>query len=375
MNMKPKIFLTSNVFSAEEIGENQNISENIRQKIKTLWKELQSKSELKVFEGRFSTKTQIRNNIKQFDPHLIGCHLSHSISREMLENSNVFAVSTSTAGFNHIERPEEDDIIITHTPGVLFETVADYTISLIMANLRNLVDLHKYVWDGNWSPDEKWDLDQKLSSVIDNKTVGIIGLGEIGAELMKRLYFWDLKIIYYDIYQNRELEKLYPKLQYKKNIEDVFKEADIVSIHVPLNSATKHMVDSKLLKLMKRNALLVNTARGPIVNFKELLDLLEDGEIKINIAFDVYPKEPIDLGVLKRFKKIKENNPEIRMILMPHNASADADTRGKMDLMFLSDIIQIIDSKRIENLEKINLIPPHRKKLYDNEWRIQNYWD
>jgi len=373
--MKPKIFLTSNVFSAEEIGENQNISENIRQKIKTLWKELQSKSELKIFEGRFSTKTQIRNNIKQFDPHLIGCHLSHSISREMLENSNVFAVSTSTAGFNHIERPEEDDIIITHTPGVLFETVADYTISLIMANLRNLVDLHKYVWDGNWSPDEKWDLDQKLSSVIDNKTVGIIGLGEIGAELMKRLYFWDLKIIYYDIYQNRELEKLYPKLQYKKNIEDVFKEADIVSIHVPLNSATKHMVDSKLLKLMKRNALLVNTARGPIVNFKELLDLLEDGEIKINIAFDVYPKEPIDLGVLKRFKKIKENNPEIRMILMPHNASADADTRGKMDLMFLSDIIQIIDSKRIENLEKINLIPPHRKKLYDNEWRIQNYWD
>jgi len=373
--MKPKIFLTSNVFSAEEIGENRTISENIRQKIKTLWKELKSKSQLKVFEGRFPTESQIRNNIEQFDPQIIGCHLSHTITREMLENSNVFAVSTSTAGFNHIERPEEDDIIITHTPGVLFETVADYTISLIMANLRNLIDLHKYVWEGNWSQDEKWDLDQKLSSVIDNKTVGIIGLGEIGAELMKRLYSWGVKIIYYDIAQNKDLEKSYPKLQYKKNIEDVFKEADIVSIHVPLNAATKHLVDSKLLKLMKRNALLINTARGPVINFNELLDSLENGEIKINIAFDVYPKEPIDPGILKRFKKIKQNNPDLRMILMPHNASADADTRGKMDLMFLSDIIQIIDSKRIENLEKINLIPPHRKKLYDNEWRIQNYWD
>ncbi|MFO7794812.1 MAG: NAD(P)-dependent oxidoreductase [Promethearchaeati archaeon] len=373
--MKPKIFLTSNVFSAKEIGENQKISENIRQKIKTLWNELESKSEIKVFDGRFPTKTQIKNNIEQFEPHLIGCHLSHPISREMLENSNVFAVSTSTAGFNHIQRPEEDDIIITHTPGVLFETVADYTISLIMANLRNLVDLHHYVWEGNWSPDEKWDMDQKLSSVIDNKIIGIIGLGEIGIELMKRLYSWGLKIIYYDVKSKADIEKLYPGLEYKENIKDVFKEADVVSLHVPLNANTKHMIDKNLLKLMKRNALLVNTARGPVIHFEELLDLLEKKEIDINIAFDVYPEEPIDPGILKRFKKIKLDNPDMRMILMPHNASADADTRGKMNIMFLNDIIHIIDSKSIEDLEKINLIPPHRKNLYETKWRILNYWN
>ncbi|TFF92216.1 MAG: hypothetical protein EU543_05725, partial [Promethearchaeota archaeon] len=347
MNMKPKIFLTSNVFSAEEIGENRNISENIRQKIKTLWKELKSKSQLKVFEGRFPAESQIRNNIEQFDPQIIGCHLSHTITKEMLENSNVFAVSTSTAGFNHIGRPEEDDIIITHTPGVLFETVADYTISLIMANLRNLIDLHKYVWEGNWSPDEKWDLDQKLSSVIDHKIIGIVGLGEIGIELMKRLYSWGLKIIYYDIKSKEDIEKLYPGLEYKENIKDVFKEADVVSLHVPLNANTKQMIDKNVLKLMKKNALLVNTARGGVINFDDLLELLEKREIDINIAFDVYPEEPIDPKILERFKKIKQNNPDIRMILMPHNASADADTRGKMDVMFLSDLIQITDSKRI----------------------------
>ena len=73
---------------------------------------------------------------------------------------------------------KEDDIIITHTPGVLHNTVADFTVALIMSNLRNIVDLHNYVWNGNWSSEDKWDLDQELSSVINNKTLGIVGLGE-----------------------------------------------------------------------------------------------------------------------------------------------------------------------------------------------------
>jgi len=375
MNIKPKVYLTSNVFSPKEIGQNDKISYQIRREMKDLWNKLESKADLKVFEGRFPTNTQLKEDVTQFSPHIIGCHLSHPISNNILENSNIFVISTSTAGFNHIDRPEEDDILITHTPGVLFETVADYTIALIMANLRNLIDLHNYVWEGQWSPDEKWDLDQKLSSVIDNKVIGIIGLGEIGTEVMKRLYAWGVKIVYYDRYPKVEVEKLYPGLEYKKNIEEVFEKADIITLHVPLNSATKHMIDAKLLKLMKKEALLVNTARGGVINFNDLLDLLESGEIEINLSFDVYPEEPIDLNILKRLKKIKKHNPKLRMILMPHNASADADTRGKMVIMLLKDILQVINSEKIDDLENIHLIPPHQKILYEQNWRISEYWD
>jgi lactate dehydrogenase-like 2-hydroxyacid dehydrogenase len=328
-----------------------------------------------VFDGRFPSEDQIRQDIKSFDPNFIGCHLSHKITSDMLKNENIYGVLTSTAGFNHIERPEKDDILVTHTPGVLYETVADYTIALIMANLRNLIDLNRYVWEGNWTPEDKWDLDQNLSSVIDNKTVGIIGLGEIGTELMKRLFVLGINIQYYDIERSIELEKLHPGLEYQSNIKDIFKQCDIVTLHVPLNDATRHLIDAELLKEMKNDALLVNTARGAVIDFEDLLRLLENDEININIAFDVYPEEPIDPKILERFKKIKEENPQMRIILMPHNASADADTRGKMDILFLEDLITMINSENLYDIEKIHLIPQHEENLQKTDWRIFNYWE
>ncbi|MBD3193562.1 MAG: hypothetical protein GF317_00800 [Candidatus Lokiarchaeota archaeon] len=375
MNGKPRIFLTSNVFSEDEIGSNEKISINIRDKISQLWNTLNSISDLKLYDGRFPTEEEMHDITKNFNPNIIGCHLSHPITTNIVKNPDLFAISTSTAGFNHISRPENDDVIITHTPGVLFETVADYSIAIIMANLRNLIDLHQYVWDGNWEPDEKWDLDQNLSSIIDNKVVGIVGLGEIGQELMKRLYKLGVKVIYTDVNRALRLERIHPGLDFMENIEDVFREADIVSIHVPLNEATKNMVDGSLLKLMKKNALLINTARGGIVDFDDLLNLLENGEIKINLSFDVYPEEPISKSILARLKAIKKKFPELRMVLLPHNASADADTRGKMDILFLEDIIKLIDSNKVEDLEDIHLIPAHKKKLKKNQWRIKNYWN
>ncbi|MCK4686725.1 MAG: hypothetical protein KAT66_01200, partial [Candidatus Lokiarchaeota archaeon] len=190
MTYKPKVYLTSSVFSVENIGSNDKISKKVRDSIASLWQTLNKFSELKIFNGRFPTKEQIFENISTFKPNIVGCHLSHKITSEMLDHSEIFAVATSTAGYNHIERTEKDDIIITYTPGVLHETVADYTIALIMANLRNLIDLHISVWNGEWTAKSKWDLDQTLSSVITNKVLGIVGLGEIGKEVVKKLYPW-----------------------------------------------------------------------------------------------------------------------------------------------------------------------------------------
>lgn len=377
MNMayKPKVFLTSNVFSEKEIGSNEKISQELRNDIKDLWQELDKLSELKVFNGRFPSEEQLQKEVEEFNPDILGCHLSHQLSSEMLENSRVFAISTSTAGFNHIQRTQKDNILITHTPGVLHETVADYTIAVIMANLRNLIDLHNYIWNNQWTATDKWDLDKSLSSVITNKILGIVGLGEIGKELVKKLYGWGVKILYYDIKQMKDFEEKYPLIEFKENIEDVFRESDILSLHIPLNKYTEKLVSRSLLILMKRNALLVNTTRGGVLDLEVLLDMLENNEIKINLALDVYPIEPVDMKTLKRLKKIKKAQPEMRIILIPHNASADANTRRKMNFIFLKDIINIIKSTSIEDLNEINIIPEHKKQLKDKQWRIFNYWE
>ncbi|MHA1343210.1 MAG: 2-hydroxyacid dehydrogenase [Promethearchaeota archaeon] len=304
MNIKPIVYLTSNVF--KEITANDKINVSIRNSIKNLWNALEKDTTLYFFDGRFPDDDQLKNDIKKYKPNILGCHLSHPISSEMIKMAPIFAIATSTAGYNHIQRNKEDDILITHTPGVLHYTVADYTIALIMSNLRNLIDLHNYVWDGNWKETDKWDLDRDLSAIINNKILGIIGLGEIGTEVLKRLHPWGVKIYYFDVNRNEKLEKEFPGLEFKGNLESIFKEADIISLHIPLNNNTKNLINQDLLKLMKKNSLLVNTARGGIVNFDDLLTMLENKEIEINIAFDVFPNEPIDDITLNRFKNIKK---------------------------------------------------------------------
>ena len=375
MGYKPKVYLTSNVFTGQEIGSNERITHSIKDKIKNLNAKLNEISILKHFMGRFPSSDQIKEEIEGFNPDLLGCHLSHPILSDVLENSNIFGVSTSTAGYNHIQRTKSDDILITHTPGVLHETVADYTVALILANLRNLIDLHNYVWNDNWLPEDKWDLDQSLSSVIDNKVLGIVGLGEIGAEVVKRLYPWGLRIIYYDKNRGLHIEECYPKLECKENLQEIFREADIISLHIPLNKSTEKIINKDLLKLMKKDSLLINTARGGVIDINDLLSLLEKKEIRINFSFDVYPQEPIDAETLERFKKIKSEQPEIRMIFMPHNASADADTRGRMVILLLEDLIKIIESSEIDDLNDVHLIPEHKKILFDEKWRIYKYWN
>ncbi len=374
MRKNPKIFFTSNVFTFDEIGSNKKINEDLRNNIKDLWLKLKQIADIEIYKGRFPKTSEIQAYVKDLDPTILGCHLSHPIPATILESSNLIAVCTATVGYNHIQIPNGNDVLITHTPGVLHEAVADYTIALIMSNLRNLVDLHNYVWSGNWKSSEKWDMDQNLSNSLKSQVLGIIGLGEIGSEIAKKLQNYKIKIIYFDIQRRINLENQLPNLEYIDDLKDLFREADIISIHVPLNDKTENLVDRTLLKLMKHNSLLINTARGKVLNLKDFLNLLENGEIFVNFAFDVYPQEPIDKNTLKRIKAIKKLQPEIRINLMPHNASADANTRAKMVILFLHDIIKIIKSKNFEDLKDIHLIPEQRNKLQEINWRIKKYW-
>lgn len=374
---KAKIFVTTPVF--KEIAEHQMVSAEKKTKIMDLWEKLEDNAELKVSEERFPSDERIKKEISEWNADIIGCHLSHPIEADWLKKSNTFAVCTSTAGYNHIGIIP--GLLVTHTPGVLHKTVADFTIAVILANLRNLTKLHSFVWNGEWKSGQKWDLDENLSNIIDKKIVGIIGLGEIGKEIVKRLSCWGIKMLYYDIKPQEEFARKYENLEFVADMDTIFKNSDIVSLHMPLNAATRHIIGERQLKLMKDHALLVNTARGPVLDSKALMTLLESKEISINLSFDVYEDEPIREDDLQRYKKIAEERPELRFVFIPHNASADADTRADMAIMILQDMLTLANSQSVEDLESLRLIPEQRylfggkdKKPDIENYRIANFW-
>lgn len=375
---KPKIFVTTPVF--KEIADHPMVSKEKKEQIMKLWNQLEAETEFQVSDERFPSDDRVREAIVDWGADIVGCHLSHPINSDWLENSDTFAVCTSTAGFNHIGIIP--GVLVTHTPGVLHKTVADFTIAVILANLRNIPNLHNVVWNGNWKQSQKWDLDENLSNIIDKKVVGIVGLGEIGKELVKRLSCWGVKMLYYDIKPQKEFAEDYKDLEFVEDLNDVFRRADIVSLHIPLNSATRHIIGEEQFRLMKNHSLLVNTARGPVLDSDKLMQLLEDNEISVNLSFDVYEDEPIREDDLNRYKKIAEQRPDLRFVFIPHNASADADTRAEMAIMILQDILALAESKSIEDLEDIRLIPSQRylfggkdKRPDIENYRITSFWE
>ncbi len=358
---KRKVFLATTVF--RDIAEHPKVTDEIKTQIKNLYQRLTQVANVSQYEGRFPSDREMEDAIITKGAEIIGCHLSHSIPKALLEKSAVIAVATSTAGYNHVGIVDKDDILISHTPGVLHRTVADFTISLILCTLRNLINLHNFLWDGRWTPEEKWDLDQNLSWTIDNLVVGIVGMGEIGVEVTRKIHPWGVKILYYDVTRKNDIERQFPGLQFVPTMDEIFRQADVVSLHLPLFPATTHVIGEKYLGLMKPGALLVNTARGPIIDTEALLSLLEKKQISINLAFDVYEPEPISPGQLGRFKKILAIQPDLRFTFIPHNASADAKTRGEMAIMELEDLIAFATATSTRDLQKVRLIPPHRKRV------------
>ena len=379
MDIFPKVYLTSSVF--HEIANHEKVSKDKKEQIEKLWQELHKFAEVFCDNDRFPSEQKIYDVVKQNNIDFIGCHISHPITKAILEIPSVKAVCTSSMGFNHIF--PHPGILITHTPSIMDKTVAELTIGIILANLRNIVGLHNYLWDGKWDPDLKWDLDENLNKSLDSLTLGIIGLGEIGREVTRRLYPWGIKIVYYDINRDQDFEIKFPKLTFIEKMEDVFKTADIISLHIPLNELTNGIVNASLLKQMKKNALLVNTARGAILNFPDLIRLLKSKEISINLAFDVFEPEPIPPETLNEFKKIAEDRLELRFVFIPHSGSSDADTRATMTIVLLTNLIKLCKSEEPDDIKDLKLIPLQRMFKNLNKttleklktYRIWKWWD
>jgi glyoxylate reductase len=227
-------------------------------------------------------------------------------------------VSNYAVGFDNIDVPAatERGILAGNTPGVLTETTADCAFALLMAAARRIVEGVDYVRAGRW---KTWGPLLLLGADVHHATLGLLGLGRIGAEMAKRARGFDMRVLYYDVVRRADLEASLGIAH--APLDEVLAQADFVSIHTPLTPETRHLMNRARFQQMKRSAILINTARGPVVETGALLEALQSGTIA-GAALDVTDPEPLPA-----------DHPLIGLsncIVVPHIASASAATRGKM---------------------------------------------
>lgn len=236
-------------------------------------------------------------------------------------------VSNCAVGFDNIDVPAatQRGIAVGNTPGVLTETTADFAFTLLMAAARRVVEGDRYTRADKW---KTWGLTVLLGQDVHGATLGLVGLGRIGAAMAKRATGFEMRVLYYDPFRREDLEQKLG-LTYA-DLDTVVRQADFVSVHTPLTPETKHLVNIDLLRKMKKTAILINTARGPIVDQAALYAALRDGVIG-GAALDVTDPEPIAL-----------NDPLLTLencIVAPHIASASIVTRTKMATMAAENLL------------------------------------
>ena len=269
--------------------------------------------------------------------------LTNNVDEEIIKSSSkkLKVVSNFTVGFDNldIKAIKAGGIIACNTPGVASESVAEHTFALILALNKKLLDHDKFVRDGKY---RRWDPTLFLSHQIWGQTIGVIGLGRIGTFVSQvASQGFRMKILYFDPKKAEDFELL-TGAKYL-SVEEILKEADIVSLHIPLTENTKHLIGKKEFKMMKNTAILINTSRGPIVDEEALVWALDEGEIA-GAGMDVYEHEPeINKGLL-------ESN---KVILTPHTASGTFETREQMSRIAAQNIIDVFAGKEPLGLIKV----------------------
>src|ERR1700726_1916955 len=198
-------------------------------------------------------------------------------------------VANMAVGFNNIdvEAATRLGIAVSNTPGVLSDTTADLAFALLMATARRIPEAERFLRAGKYSG---WGPLLFCGTDVHGATLGLIGAGRIGKLLAKRSSGFDMQVIYYDVYRMSEEDEQQYSVTYMP-FDDVLRQADFVSIHTPYMPSTHHLIGERELNLMKPGAILINTARGPIVNEKALVKALQAGSI-VGAGLDVFENEP-----------------------------------------------------------------------------------
>jgi glyoxylate reductase len=245
-------------------------------------------------------------------------------------------VSNFAVGFNNVDIPAATarGIAVGNTPGVLTDATADMAFCLLIGAARRLVEAHQYTLSGRW---KTWEPLGHLGQDLAGRTVGIIGLGRIGYAFAKRCRFgWDMKVLYHDVYQNAKAEA---ELGAKNvDFDTLLLESDFVSLHADLNDKTRGMMGREQFKKMKRTAILINTARGPLVDQQALAEALKSGTI-FAAGLDVTdPEPPLASDPLLELPNC---------IIAPHIASATVQTRNAMAEICANNLIAGLTGQRL----------------------------
>jgi glyoxylate reductase len=262
------------------------------------------------------------------------CHIISTIDEEVLAAAPTLKVISNVAvGFNNIDvaAARRRGIVVTNTPDVLTETTADFAWALLMAAARRVVEADAFARSGQWT---RWQWDLLWGHDVHGKTLGIIGFGRIGRAVARRALGFGMRVLYHDAVRadaaaERELRASYA------DRDTLLRESDFVSLHTLYIPETRHLIDERALHLMKKTAILVNAARGPIVDEAALVKALTEGWIA-GAGLDVFEEEPkIHPGLL----------PLKNLVVAPHIASASGETRLAMATLAVRNCLAVLEGK------------------------------
>jgi len=274
------------------------------------------------------------------------CILTDTINKDVFDKAREAKIFANYAvGYNNIdiEEASKRGIAITNTPGVLTDATADLAWALLFASARRIAESDLFLREGKF---EGWGPQLLMGQEITGKTLGIIGLGRIGRAFAQRAAAFRMKIQYFSNSRNEEFEKSYPYETKFVNLDKLLSTSDFVSLHVPLKPETTHLIGERELKLMQPHAILINTARGPIVDEAALVKALSEKWIW-SAGLDVFEKEP----------KVHPDLIKLpNTVLLPHLGSATIETRTKMGLIAVQNLVEFFDGKSPTNLVNTNFL-------------------
>jgi glyoxylate reductase len=269
------------------------------------------------------------------------CLLNDSIDSVVMDKlPSLKVISNIAVGYDNIDivAATQRGIMVTNTPGVLTETTADLVFALLLGAARRIPEADQFIRAGKF---KNWQLMQPHMGVdIYEKTLGIVGMGAIGQAVAKRATKgFDMRVIYFSSSRKERAEKEFGAEFVTFN--ELLSLSNFISIHVPLTEKTKHMFSTEAFKKMKNTAILINTARGPVVDETALVEAIKEGQIR-GVALDVFEEEPI---IHPELIKLKEN-----VVLAPHIGSASIETRLRMAKMAARNMVQGLKGNRPPNL-------------------------
>ncbi len=300
---------------------------------------LLNRFELETNRGEAWSKAELMGKLR--DAAALICQLTQKVDAEVLAptvSGKLRVVANVAVGFDNIEvaAATARGIAVTNTPGVLDDSTADFTWALLMAVARRVVEGDRLVREGKW---KGWDLMLLLGADVHGKTLGIFGLGRIGRRVAERARGFGMRVLYHSRARLALSEEDALGVEWAEK-EQLLRDSDFVTLHVPLTEETRHLIGARELAMMKPTAYLINAARGPVVDEEALVEALERKTIA-GAALDVFENEP-------------QVHPKLvtmtNVLLAPHIASASVETRTRMAVMAAESVVAALEGKRPANL-------------------------